>query len=253
MKIEVIIPVIRPNLILNLLDTIKNNTILPNGVFLIDNIPDRCLFDLVKDYMDHIPNLGVGRPHRTMSVNQSWCWGFDVLDTADVYTVLNDDILLNKYFFEMLIETLQNSEIQIACPNTIIPHHIAGKVRRRGVPEDIQSTTPSPNRHSHLKCREGWAYSIRRPFLESIPPIPDSLVWFCGDDWLWHWSVQREVYWFLMRDNWIWHQVGGSLSEWDTKQRKALLEFEKKILMGILRSDYGYNGPYPSKERITIK
>lgn len=245
MKIEVIVPVINAKMFPKLLETIAQNTVLPNGVLIIDNSSDHVAYDNAREYMNHVPNLGVGVPHCPLGVNQAWRWGFDATMSADVFTMLNDDVLLNQYFFEMLTEAFQRPEVMVACPNTIIPHHILGKVRRRGIPEDLEHVTPSPNRLHTLRHREGWAFSIRRDYLDSLPPIPDALTMFCGDDWLWHWSIQRHTPWHLMKDNLVFHWVGSSVR--GLPDRRALMDREKKTLMRILREQYGYTGLYPTK------
>ena len=196
MNFNVIIPVVHSDLCDDLLRSITHNTIHPKRVIIIDNT-DRLDYEPISDHFPidvHYSEKG--------HVNESWNLGISKVDIrCDYVSILNDDIFLNKYFFQRIFETFKKrKDCGVACPRTVTEiDDLGGKGVGR---QDIK----------HMKKREGWAYTIKKEVLDHIAPIPSHRITiFHGDDWFWFWTKTRGHYWFKDHGNLIWHKVGASV------------------------------------------
>lgn len=189
--ISVVVPVINERFLGSLLGDIRKNTMRPDEILVIDNgagvakpICDQ-FTDLPIRYLPQTQNLGV---------NASWNLGLS-LARNELVSILNDDLILNDKFFEMILQTFQSfPNAGLVVPQTIMnPRHVhpAGTNERPIV--------------AMLPQREGWAFTTRKSLAE---PIPESLFTFCGDDWLFK-TVVSKGYWPLkIINNRIFHHIG---------------------------------------------
>jgi hypothetical protein len=64
-----------------------------------------------------------------------------------------------------------------------------------------------------MKKREGWAFSFQFSLLKAIPPIPDDLITFCGDDWFWMHTHMKGFRWYKDTGNVVYHKVGAAVKK----------------------------------------
>jgi hypothetical protein len=191
--IEVILPVIRPELAALLLKDMEANELRPGRVILIDNTPDGWMPDTKL-------NLLYARHSRLMTgVNASWNLGAHILRPETQYvSFLNDDIRVNPLFFKNIVSAFKwLSGAGAVCPQTM---------------DNMSALDVSDARLtiSQMRRREGWAFTLRRELLDRIPPIPEALKIFCGDDWYWRWTYRLGYAWVKQLGNWVYHKPGAS-------------------------------------------
>ena len=194
-KYNVIIPVVNRKLAAALLDSIADNTIIPDNILIIDNslVPEAFPVDI------RLP-IEIIDPGKQLGVNASWNLGIRETRDCDYLAILNDDVILSKHFFERNIDVFRHYvDCGVACPTTVFDiadmhDNIHGKTIR-------------------MKKREGWAFSFQWPLLLTIPPIPDNLVTFCGDDWFWMHTQRKGFCWYKDTGNVVYHKVGVAVKQ----------------------------------------
>lgn len=222
--IDIIIPAVRQTeLLLLLYDLIENQSVLPNKVYVIDNREEQITglqyyYDNHEGIVEHI------RMKERLLPHASWRLGFGLAE-ANYISLFNDDIRLEGNFLERLLETFRaNSKIGVVCPTLS-----RGNVR--SIPRWIK-----------MPKREGWAWTIRKDLLDAIPPIPEELTMFAGDDWYFYFVNKYGYIWAKMTDCFCYHSPGvskdpeyASLVKDEGKLCKRLLwEYEKKFNSGVL-------------------
>jgi hypothetical protein len=194
MNINVVIPVVQPMLCNELITSMENNTVLPQRVIIIDNTELGYCSTSDKFQIDSYRSVS-GR------VNESWNLGVSLVDIqCDYVSILNDDILLNRWFFQRVLETFESRpHCGVACP------FIVGSMAEFGNGE-------RERRIKKMGKREGCAFTIKKEYLDAIAPIPIHRVeTFHGDDWYWYWTVIRGQFWYQDLGNVIFHHVGSSV------------------------------------------
>lgn len=195
MTYKVIIPVVNRGLAANLLNSIEDNTIIPDNILIIDNSMGKTAFP----YYERL-SVQVIYPETCLGVNPSWNLGISQTDDCDYVAILNDDVVLGKHFFEDNIRVFETVfDCGAVCPATV--HDIADM--GKSVTEKIV----------RMKKREGWAMSFRWSVLKHIPAIPDDLKTFCGDDWLWVQTHLHKWHWYKNTGNIVYHKVGVSVRQ----------------------------------------
>ena len=232
-KIHVIIPVVQTKMADELLKILVRNTVRPKKIIIIDNSTKNYLPP--KGVSDNI-DTEVHAFDPPKRVNDSWKIGFDNSKDADIVSVLNDDIIDSRYFFEKILIVFNKvSDAGIVSPYTRVPGGIRGIRCRAGSVNFPDTSSPLSNKIMHIMFRQGWAFSIRRDVLDKIPPIPNVLSMFCGDDWLFLWTVNMGLKWYLMLDNRCFHYTGTSVSKMHFRKRTTLKE--KQALIKLLVND----------------
>jgi Predicted glycosyltransferases len=202
MKIFLFIPVVYNEYINNMLDCVFKNTRIPDTVMVIDNS---------KNGLDLPAPVEILRPDMPLGVNASWNLGIKkaLEEGADLISIFNDDLLLEKYFFQKM-ESLANKhkEISVFCPRTF------RKLRDFNRVANNDGYKPG----DFLECiqmgrREGWAWTIRSEMANKVPPIPQTLETFFGDDWYWNHCNIAERPWYRMMTVWCYHFVGKTVTE----------------------------------------
>lgn len=196
MTFNVIIPVVNADLCDDVIKSIEDNTVLPVRLIIIDNTD-------ALDYRPVSSKFQIDYYYSEMGwVNESWNLGISKVDVrCDYVSILNDDIYLNRFFFQRVLETFEKyKNCGVACPMTVLNK------------EDLKGKGVGRQDIKHMKKREGWAFTIRKDLLDHIAPIPAHRIkTFHGDDWFWYWTKSRGNFWFKDHGNLIWHKVGASV------------------------------------------
>lgn len=198
MKVGVIIPIIQDVFIRELLNNIKNNTIQPVQIIIVDNSNKNIIFNTRKMHS----GISIFKPNIPLGVNASWNYGIHELISkgVDLVSVLNDDLLIEKYFFEKLIRLATlNKDAGVFCPETVKAPEMM-----------LKSPAPGEEKRERMDKREGWAWTIRSVVAQSIPPIPEELKTWFGDDWYWTYCHKMKRPWIKMINTWCYHYVGQS-------------------------------------------
>lgn len=217
MKIGVVIPVVKTDFIGGLLECIGRNTVLPDSIIIVDNSIQRDIIQLDKNLVP----FEIYKPSSPLGVNQSWNHGIHELGSrVDMISVLNDDLLLETMFFEKLTKLAQfHNEAAVLCPETV------------PLARDITHVVPIEKTGCiSMHKREGWAWSIRSEVARKIPPIPEELkIWF-GDDWFWLHTVRRaKMPWLKMVGNKCFHYVSQTTRDCGITIRAERRMFEHYI------------------------
>jgi GT2 family glycosyltransferase len=220
--ISVVIPVLNQLFLTNnLLDYISNNTVKPVEIFLVDNASSEDIQSSVRAHPDL--NIIYLRQKKNIGVNASWNIGIQ-LAKGNFLSILNNDIILPKFFFKYIRELMiKHKEVGICVPNTV---------------EDkttVVTTESYPYiKTSPLSKREGWAFTIRSSIASACYPIPRSLKMFFGDDYLF--GKTRELGYTVVKmiTNPIYHYGSITLSSTLGDLRSLeLLKDERKIWEGM--------------------
>ena len=197
MKVGVLIPFVHDFYLTGILDSIQKNSLLPDVVLLLDNSPDNIVIDISR----YSFTLSWYKSHPPLWVNASWNYGIDKLSVeVDLISVLNDDLVLEKYFFEKLLKLAdKNKNYSVFCPQTV------PKLNDLDVP-----ILPDMAYCDRMDRREGWAWTIRSSVAKQIPQIPPELKTWCGDDWMFRHCMKLGRPWAKMINNFCYHYVGGS-------------------------------------------
>ena len=216
MNIEVMIPVVTPSVADRLLESIESNTILP-VVHIIDNTseglyaPSSGKFEIIRHRS----------PFGNTGVNKAWNWAKDeFFRIADVGCFLNDDIVLNKYYFENLVERFKHQRSIMA----LVPA--------------VQTESPAVLKHTRtgklekLIKRQGCCFALRKTLLDKLPSIPKDLKTFYGDNfWLEH-SKRLGHHWYIDQGNHIYHEVGVAVKALDLREE---LGKEKMVFIDAMK------------------
>lgn len=195
MKFKVIIPVVNRSLADALLQSMAGNTILPDSVLIIDNSLGKRPFELKADFPADVIDPGT-----RLGVNASWNMGIDHTRPCDYVAILNDDVVLGSRFFERNIQVFEKyPDCGVACPHTV------------NDPAALDADTSA--RIMRMKKREGWAMSFRWSLLREIPPIPEDLITFCGDDWFWVHTHMNGLCWMKDTGNVVYHGIGEAVKK----------------------------------------
>ena len=193
MKISVIIPAVNENLVNELLFSIRLNTHIPDNILVINNTPTGRLKLIVPD----LP-LATYISGSFLGTNECWRIGLQrIPKDTDLVCIFNDDLLLNHLFFKKLIQAVEITDN--SCP-VLLP-----------VSRDLHTLKQVDIIKNELCVateRHGYAMCIKKPFLDQMPPIPDSLKVFYGDDWYFQVAKARGMHWVKMLNNPVFHYTG---------------------------------------------
>jgi hypothetical protein len=186
-KTAIIMPVTQTDLAGQVMKDLQNGTVPPDRMIIIDDsdngftIPSEVKFDV--EYW---------KTEKWLGVNAYWNWGVSKLNDEDFVMILNDDVILHNRFLEMiLIAMARHKKLCVVCPTQVVsPEFVGGS-------DIIQC--------EFMDRREGLAFTFRRYILDRIPPIPEELVMYFGEDWYWHHTAVRAYYWGKVITNRIYH------------------------------------------------
>ena len=116
-------------------------------------------------------NILYVRNYKKGKVNESWNRGIS-LSSNDLVAVLNNDIIVEKFFFEKIINIMSDEKIGFysaeSDPNISCVKNQLSNISEIKEPD----------------VRNGCAFVVRKHIVESFGNIPKQLVTFCGDDYL---------------------------------------------------------------------
>jgi len=183
------------------LESISINTVLPKEIILIDNGSSKNIKSLVKKYK----NLPINyiRHEVNTGVNKPWNDGIRLAKTKFI-SVLNNDIILNKYFFEKIIEVMKSPDVGIVVPKIVKDKNLVNKTDNSPV-----KVIKNPRQ----KRREGCAFTIRKEITNKIKPIPIALKTYCGDYYLFNSSEALGYKYALMSNNYVFHYGGQTVNQ----------------------------------------
>jgi len=218
--ITVIVPVLNYIDITNdFFETIAYNTVLPTQVILIDNGSTDPYPKLVKKFRNRLNILYI-RYNQNKGVNEAWNHGIQLSRTKYI-SILNNDILLNRYFFETVKDSMENdSKIGIIVPQ-------AWKFK-----DQISEMKRYNPKLRNLGKREGFAFTIRKDIIEKIDLIPSDLKIYCGDDYLFFHTQQQGYKIMKMTTNYIFHY--GQLTSGKAANQRDILNSEKRVWKKIV-------------------
>ena len=203
--ISVVIPVFNNiNITEALFSNISENIIKPTEIIIVDDCGTDDYKGLVKKYSEL--NVRYIRNDTNIGVNASWNKGIE----NSIYTIisiLNNDILINKYFFKKIVETMADETIGLCVPNTI----------RHKSFNDIDDKPDL----TELEQREGWAFTIRKEIISTYGYIPNRIKYFYGDDYLFLSSKKMNYKNVKITNNTIFHYGGATIGN-ATKQKPLL-------------------------------
>jgi len=218
-KFEVIIPVINVDLMVKLLESVYKNTLLPKRIIIINN-SNNFTGDLFGRSIVHYEGLGIDIHtcySKTGLCNESINLGITELSKdCDYVSILNDDVVLTKQFFQRNLELLQDKDCGASCPLTV---HSMDELKIGKVDKRV------------MKRREGWALTIKKEVLDKIPLFPsERIATFHWDDWIWfHTCRDLNLYWLKDRGNMVFHHVGASVAKlgFRDNRKRERREFNK--------------------------
>lgn len=207
MKIFLFIPVVYPGFIEQMLTDVFLNTVIPDSVTIIDNS---------ENGLDLSYPVKMIRPDTKLGVNASWNLGIKkaLEERADLISIFNDDLLIEKFFFEKLLDTVKrNKKMSVFCPRTL------RKMRHYLQIANKDGYQPGGFLDGDIMTkREGWAWTMKSSVAVSIPPIPETIETFFGDDWYWHHCYMMNRPWYKMKNTWCYHFVGQTVTRADVRK-----------------------------------
>jgi len=208
MQVEVVIPVVTGQEAEKLLISIETNTVLPNAVHIIDNTPEGDFSyrsDVLEVAVYHLSDTGL---------NFAWNAAKRTLfHKASICCFFNDDIVINKRYFENIINNFQDKIVKVLCPTVVseLKHSRSGKLLA-------------------MSKRQGCCFAMTKEHLDNLPYIPAELKTFFGDDW---WFFHKDVSWFRDDCNFITHKIGVGVR---TLKKRKDLENERSIFRNIINN-----------------
>ena len=213
MSVGVIIPVIRPKLVRKILKDVANQTNPPEQIILVDNSKEK-IYNVSPELIQNKIPTTLYIPQRPIGVNEAWKFGFNSLTTKYI-AVLNDDARICKNYFNYAQRIFgKYRKVVVTCP------------AMKDTTDTVYGIRDMPNLDSIFK-REGWAFIIRKSFIQSVPPIPNELKMYYGDDWYWYWAQEKEMEWTKIKNAYCVHiphnnKKGSSLLK-NTRMRERIV------------------------------
>lgn len=226
---EIIIPVtVKHDVARDLLDNLVYNSDFINRIIIIDNSEKGHPFLVFKEYPFQLDIYSEGFRR---SCNESWNYGITKLSfDCEYVTILNDDLAIGPWFLSRILNIFQNyPKAGAACPETIQDEQWVKK-------DKYLNDVPLSANVVRMKKREGGAFTIRKTILDVIPPIPNKLKAFYGDDWFWRWTYKLGFIWMKDDSNKVYH-LGGMTNKALGIEHSLYLS-EKKIWFDVIE-EYG--------------
>jgi hypothetical protein len=210
-KLDVVVPVVDVEGFSSLLDCLENQSVIPKTLIIIDN--SKGIVPPINPIFEKVVTIW---PKPSWGVNKSWNAGLACVSSSYV-AVLNDTVFLDKYWIEKVQYVFNHvSNAGVVCPYLS--------------KSDINISHNENPIWSKISKREGWAWSIKKSLLNKIPPIPDELEIFCGDDWYWYHVHKLGYDWFKIMNSFVVHSPGVSANP----EYKATLKHEKRLFAQII-------------------
>lgn len=189
--ITVVLPVLNQYKLTNdLLNCISKNEEKPKEIILIDNGSTEPINELVNSHKNL--NIKYIRFNENVGVNPAWNLGI-MKSKTHIVSILNNDLLINNYFFKRIKETMIDTNIGVCVPNTISDMYYA------------MTCKYEPVKIAPCNKREGWAFTIKKDIIEKFGYIPKELNRTYGDDYIFHCARKLNYRTVKMENNYIFH------------------------------------------------
>lgn len=189
--ITVVLPVLNQyKLTSDLLNCISKNEEKPEEIILIDNGSIEPINKLVTAHKNL--NIRYIRFDENIGVNPAWNLGI-MKSKTPVVSILNNDLLINNYFFKRIKETMNDKDIGVCVPNTISDMYYA------------MTCKYEPVKIGPCNKREGWAFTIKKDIIDKFGYIPKELNRTYGDDYIFHCARKLNYRTVKMENNYIFH------------------------------------------------
>jgi len=223
-KLTVVVPVFNNLKITDdFFSTILENTIIPTEIILIDNGSIDKYYKLVRKYK-HL-NINYIRNETNKGVNSAWNYGIKNSKTPFI-SILNNDLLLNKYFFQKILESMDDLTVGIVSPSIIKSK------------SGVKKSSDSPVVLKIQKRLRGCAFTIRKEVTDKMVPIPEELKTYCGDDYLALNTFRLGYKNAIMTNNFVFHYGGRTVHEvYGTDKRKTPRINEKEIFKSYMEQN----------------
>lgn len=209
--ITVIIPTYnQTNYTSELFESINENTVKPKRIILIDDCGSDKVYKIVKKYK----NLNITFIRHEINRGLNYCWNEGIhLSSTPITSVLNNDIILNKYFFKKIIESYNFLNWSLICPFTV-------KFKK-----EIELSKDESIITEEMGKREGWCWTGKTDYLKKIIPIPPSLRIYFGDDYIFFRARNDKLSILKITNNFIFHYGGRTVM--NTESCSGLRERER--------------------------
>lgn len=192
LTLEAVVPVMgMSNYTRGLLTCIDSNTVKPRRIMIVDNGSQDDTEQAVKSF----PGLPIEyiKLEKNIGVNMAWNYLFAETD-ADIVSVLNNDLILNRRFFEKVLSAFENKDCWVVTPATVNYLH-----------EMDPKNPPNENRVIPTQVTDGWAFSIRTELVDKMGLLPEDLRIYFGDNIIYEFArlVNKET--VMMLDNPVYH------------------------------------------------
>ena len=202
------VPTMNINRAKGIIASLLQNAPSPDKIIILNNSSNS--LDSSKD------NVLIANFKQNIGVNAAWNYAMQQAREEEAHLMLlNDDIKIKRNFVGKTLKLLQNNNVAVACPLTTNNLRIFHKEVIE--PENISLW------YNLMQKREGWAFTISSQALMKVPPIPEELFIFFGDDWIWHHTGQ----WVQDETNIIYHAVGETMRE--NPPLRQLLNKERRV------------------------
>jgi len=212
MKIAVIIPVVQTQMAGELLNSIFQNTIVPDRIIIIDNTRGK-----FKIPIKGLP-IEICVPPEFLGTNEAWRLGFTSLEDEDVVCIFNDDIVISPLFFENLLECIEDHPLLMPSTVKTLKLLTTNKFLFR-----------EQNRCQQTRKWSGYAICIHKSLFSKLPPIPETMKVFAGDRWIYSCShvlgYPREV----MLDNFVYHHRNTTVKQMQKTAVKQIQNGDHEI------------------------
>jgi GT2 family glycosyltransferase len=202
LMITVIIPLINLSQKTNeLLDCISNNEVKPDEIILIDNGSTEDIDELVVKTHPDLPIRHI-RLEENIGVNPAWNLGVKEAKN-NIISILNNDILVSKYFFRLVTEAMQDETVGMVVP--------VASITDRNVINEL--TEYEPPTFKDMSFREGYAMTMRKEIYDKIGGIPETLKIYSGDCYLFDACVWLGYKCYYITNNKIFHHQHSTLHD----------------------------------------
>ena len=218
--ISVVIPVLNHSKYTSsILNDILNNSEVPNEIIIIDNGSTDNTEKVISQFKNSLP-IKYLKLKRNRGVNTAWNIGLTYAK-SEIIAVLNNDLVLNRYFFEVMRKTFNRyPECGMLYSKTLhkaFDEEDISKYLEKVKNSEFSGVSPV----SPAKYRMGWAFGVRKSLVKDII-IPKELFNYCGDDFQ-YLTIKKLGYSILiMNQNLIFHHEG--VTGKNTKLRDRMFE-----------------------------